>query len=44
MHHDVGLEDLLSLPSGAATPSAFAEQNDALKDSIGMAFPTAFPS
>ncbi|XP_073086617.1 microtubule-associated protein 4 isoform X4 [Manis javanica] len=36
MHHDVGLEDLLSLPSGAATPSAFAEQNDALKDSIGL--------
>ncbi|XP_036733573.2 microtubule-associated protein 4 isoform X7 [Manis pentadactyla] len=35
-HRDVGLEDLLSLPSGAATAAAFAEQNDALKDSIGL--------
>ncbi|XP_058413418.1 microtubule-associated protein 4 isoform X8 [Diceros bicornis minor] len=36
MHHDDALEDLLFLPSGTTSSSAFVEQNNPLKDSYGL--------
>ncbi|XP_070348615.1 microtubule-associated protein 4 isoform X23 [Equus asinus] len=36
MHHDDGLEELLFLPSGTTSASAFVEQNNPLEDSYGL--------
>lgn len=44
MHHDDGLEELLFLPSGTTSASAFVEQNNPLEDSYGMTSPTGFIS